>query len=176
MALNTGIIFGQIRDNGVGLEGCDVQLNFVFGDHSMGPIAVGSGGDVSGNVSGWVKGTTGKDGKFVLTFNWSGVDIAKVADGRATASIYVVKWEENFSHRSFNTRLPLFLGLDLKKLIQVGYTDPAGSTSDFANAAKDFYASYRDMLPAHGVFPTIMPFSSEVWGLIGKVSTSFPGS
>lgn len=175
MALNTGIIYGQIRKNGAGVEGCEVQLNFVFGDASMGPLTVGSGGDVHGNVSGWVKATTGKDGKFVMPFNWSGVEIAKVADHRATASVYVVKWGENFSHESFNTRTTLYLGLDLKKLISVGYTDPSGSTSDFANAAKDFYASYRDMLPAHGVFPTVMPFSSEVWGLIGKVSTSFPG-
>ncbi|WP_419808136.1 hypothetical protein [Sphingomonas sp.] len=174
MASNTGIIFGQIRDQGAGVAGCDVQLNFVYGDASMGPIGVGSSGDVNGNVSGWVKGTTNKDGKFVLAFNWSGVDIAKVAEGRATASLYVVKWGENFSHRSFNTRTTLFLGLDLKKLIQVGYTDPTASATDFTNAAKDFYASYRDMLPAHGVFPTIMPFSTEVWGLIGKVSASLP--
>ncbi|RFB76343.1 hypothetical protein [Methylovirgula sp. 4M-Z18] len=173
MAANTGIIFGVIASNGSGVPGVQVSLNFIFGDPSQGYMSAGASCDAGGNVGGFPKTQTGDDGRFVLPFLWPGTDIAKVVDGKATASFLAIQFYSDGTYRCFNKRVRLFLGLDMRKLIQVGYTDPTGSPSDFANAAKDFYASYRDMLPAHGVFPTILPFSTEVWGLIGEVYGSF---
>ncbi|TWS97553.1 hypothetical protein [Reyranella sp. CPCC 100927] len=173
MATNTGIIFGVVTAGGSGVPGAELTLNFIFGDGSA-QIATGTSADTGGNLLGYPKATTNKDGKFVMPFQWSGVDIAKVVDGTVTASIYVAQWYADNSHRYTNTRCKLFLGLDLKKLIQVGFTDPTGSASDFVNCGKDFYASYRDMLPSHGVFPTVMPLSTEVWGLLGKATAQLP--
>ncbi|TXL72733.1 hypothetical protein FHP25_24610 [Vineibacter terrae] len=173
MAANTGIIFGTVTDTGgSAVGGAELTLNFILGDGSA--IATGTSADIEGNLQGYPKATTNKDGKFVMPFQWSGTDIGKVVDGAVTASIYVAQWFSDNSHRYVNARCKLFLGLDLKKLIQVGYTDPSGSASDFVNVGKDFYASYREMLPTHGVFPTVMPLTTEVWGLIGKANPKLP--
>lgn len=176
MAFNSGLIYGQIIDQGVGVPGCDVSLNFIIGEASAPPLAVGTGGDYEGNVSGYIKGTTNKDGKFMLPFVWSGVDIGKVQQA-VSASLYVAQFYSDNSHRSFNTRLPMYLGQDLKKLIQVGFTDPTGGATDFTNCTKDLFGSYREMIKKkHGVWWTMVPFSSEVFGLIGKATPSFPGT
>ncbi|HZO51940.1 MAG TPA: hypothetical protein VFB63_04450 [Bryobacteraceae bacterium] len=43
------------------------------------------------------------------------------------------------------------------------------------NIAKDFYSSYKQMLPSHGtLYPTTPLLSTELFGLLEKIDLTLP--
>jgi len=168
MPNNTGMIFGRVTESsGAGIADVDVTLNFILGEVALGELRVAGNDAMNSYVR---RATTNGDGKYVLPFFWDSVDIAKVTAVPATVSILAMKFWPNGTYTSKNQRGRAILTLDIKKLIAVGYSNLPNSTPDAVNIAKDFYVSYKDMLPKHGVvYPSTPLLSTEVFGLLGRI-------
>ncbi|MEP7362869.1 MAG: hypothetical protein ABI972_06405 [Acidobacteriota bacterium] len=173
MANNTGLIFGRVTNSsgGSGIGDAEVSLNFITGDAGL--AAVRTGGD--DNLTRYVaRAKSNSDGKYLLPFFWNSVDGSKVTE-IATASVLGMKFDGNGSYTSKNQRGRLVLTLDIRKLIAVGYSSVPTSTPEAASIAKDFFASYKDMLPKHGGFyPSSPIITMEVFGLMGQIDISMP--
>jgi len=168
MANNTAMIFGRVtnRSSGGGIGGAEVSLNFLFGEVALGQVRTG-GDDSLKTYAGWAK--TNSEGKYIMPFFWEAADIGKVTDG-ATASVLAMLFHSDGTNTSKNQRGRLVLTLDIKKLIAVGYPSLPASAPDAVNIAKDFYISYREMLPkGKTLYPSTPLLSTEVFGLLGKI-------
>ena len=109
-------------------------------------------------------------GKYALPFFWEAVDIGKVGEGFGTASVYARNWRSDNTYTYKSERGKVYLTLDIKKLMSYGYSAAPNSLPDAANIAKDFFASYKDILPAHGSFyPSTPILSTELFGLMGRI-------
>jgi hypothetical protein len=170
MPNNSAVIFGRVTDkaNGRPVADCDISHNFVFCD---GAVSVGGDDDLKKFVPN-VK--TNQDGRFALPFFWSSTNGNVLGSSPVTASVLAIKFDDRGSYRSLNVRGRMFLTLDIRKLIGAGYPTLPGSAPELANIGKDFYASYRDILASQKAFPQIMPFSTEVQGLIGNIDVALP--
>ncbi len=167
MANNTGVIFGTVTRGGSPCKDVTISLNFIFGEVALGEVRTGGGDDLKS----WVKRVdTNGDGKYVLPFFWEAVDLGKVGQGSGTASVLAMDWRNDGTYDARNQRGRVFITLDIRKLIAVGYSPAPGSLPEAANIGKDFYASYKQMLPAHAGFYPSSPFlSTEVFGLLGRI-------
>jgi hypothetical protein len=174
MPNNTGVIFGRVTRGGP-LKDVELDLNWIVGE---GQVRVGGSDDLKSYTP---KVKSNKEGRYALPFFWEAADIGKLGMGFGTASVLAMEWLAGGSYVAKNTRGKAFLCLDIKKLIAYGFSPVPNSLPDATNIAKDFYVSYKDMLPKAyqgqkglSLYPTTPILSTEVFGLIANIDIAMP--
>jgi len=92
-----------------------------------------------------------------------------IANGWATVSVYAQISKSDGTLVYSNKHGRVLRSIDIRRFITTVVPPLPESGTDLANALKDFWASYRGMLPKGGTFMTPMPMSTEVMGLVGVV-------
>jgi hypothetical protein len=110
MGLNSGIVFGRLTQDGSPLSGnsARVSVNWIKGDLSQPELRIKQREDQihSKAVVELAKGT---NGKYILPFNWDGVQIATTMQGALTASLLGMVYGSDGDYRAKNVRARAFL-------------------------------------------------------------------
>ena len=173
MADNSGLIFGSVTDasTGSGIKGVEVYLEAVLGDAALDRIGIG-GKDLNSYI---LPAVTDDDGKYVLGFCWAPNHLSKLGQGIGFAHLHAILFGGGglpYQTKSAqNLTAKVFVTVDIRKLIGVGYSPPPTSLPELANIWKDFYASFKELLGKHQVFyqPTSV-MTTELYGLLGEVN------
>lgn len=158
MGRNSGIIFGQVTNNGSSVKGAVVNLNWIKGDLSQNGVRALSPNE---NENYLHSAETNEAGKYVIPFAWDGTQIAETLQGRLTISI--LGWAEAGAK---NVHAPGFLCLDLKSLISQGYPTFNEPVPEAFDVAKDFIAAYRGLLTVAPHYKIVL--STEVWSILAR--------
>jgi hypothetical protein len=159
MAMNTGLLFGEVMCASGAVEGAMVDIVWLTGD-SKSKINIQVSED---NSTGSTHVLTDSSGKYVLPFVWDGTQIAKAVTGMMKLKCFA--FGNNDTERKVR---PAHLCMNLKALISAGYPTFDNPTQDALDAAKDFILAFRQIKafpPHHKAF-----LSTEIWGILARAN------
>ncbi len=163
MPNNTGLVFGRITKDGASVAKATVDINFIMCE---GAVRYGANDSLSSNIT---RTETNDDGRYILPFFWDSTNGNVIGGTPTRASMLGIEFVGNQRVASSNKRGRLFLTVDVRRLFGVVAAPIPTSVPELADVYKDFHAAYRSMLPKGGTFLKVLPFSTEVFGLVGEI-------